>query len=165
MTAVSPPPLNGSMHVNLTVTDLERSTDWYGRALGLEVINDVAPPGSGFRFRTLAQLSSQAAVVLGQPLRPFADQFSEHRVGLHHLGYHVSRREDLDAWAARLDSFDIPHSDVITSAHEAGAQLWLRDPDNIWLEIYWPNRQFFIELLRKRWRATHPRSPATDATS
>ncbi len=161
---MSPKPLNGLMHVNLTVTDLDRSTDWYCRVLGLEVINDIAPPGAGFRFRTLLQPRSLAAVVLGQPLGPCADRFSEYRVGLHHLAYHVSQREDLDAWAARLDILEIPHSTVLPSAHEGGAQLWLRDPDHIWLEIYWLNRQFFMRLLRKRRRAAHARSTRNNET-
>jgi catechol 2,3-dioxygenase-like lactoylglutathione lyase family enzyme len=145
------------MHVNLTVTDLDRSTAWYTRVLGLEVVNDVTPPDSGFRFRTLLASRSLAAVVLGQPVPPVADRFSEFRVGLHHLAYHVPARADVDAWAAHLDALGVAHSGVTESAHEAGAQLWLRDPDDIWLEVYWANREFFVERLRQRWRAAHPR--------
>jgi len=155
------PRLNGATHVNLTVTDLDRSTDWYGRVLQMVVVNDVTPPGSGFRFRTLLNSGSFASIVLGQPQRdaggaaaPEAqDVFDEYRVGLHHLAYHVPERDELVTWVAHLDALGVAHSGIHISGSEAGAQIWLRDPDNIWLEFYWVDREFFADRLRQRWRA------------
>lgn len=147
------PKLDGSTHINLTVTDLERSTEWYARVFGLVVVNDVAPPDYDFRFRTMVHPASFASVVLGVPTTALpADVFDEHRAGLHHLGYHVPERADLDEWATHLDALSVPHSGVKQSQHEAGAQIWLRDPDNIWIEVYWVNRGFFADRLRQRWR-------------
>jgi catechol 2,3-dioxygenase-like lactoylglutathione lyase family enzyme len=150
------PRLNGSTHVNLTVADLDRSTEWYCRVFDMLVVNDVTPPGSGFRFRTLLESRSLASVVLGQPqiaVPGSPDRFDESRVGLHHLAYHVPERDDLDAWAAHLNDVGVPHSGVQISGSEAGVQIWLRDPDNVWLEFYWVNRDFFIDRLRQQWRA------------
>jgi glyoxylase I family protein len=31
--------------------------------------------------------------------------------------------------------------------------VWLRDPDRIWLELYWMNADFFIDRLREQWHA------------
>lgn len=160
---MSAPRLNGSTHINLTVTDIDRSTAWYARVFGFVVVNDVTPPDYDFRFRTLVHPQSFASVVLGAvkdgAIKDGAvkdgavpDRFDEHRVGLHHLGYHVPQRADLDEWVRHLDAIDVPHSGVTASAHEAGAQIWLRDPDNIWIEVYWVNRRFFAERLRQRWR-------------
>lgn len=148
------PRLDGNTHINLTVTDLDTSTDWYSRVFGMVVVNDVTPPDSGFRFRTLLHPGSLASVVLGLPdrIEP-ADRFDEGRVGLHHLAYHVPERSELDIWATHLDELAVPHSGIKMSAHEAGAQIWLRDPDHIWLEFYWVNRDFFAERLRTTWRA------------
>lgn len=147
------PRLDGSTHINLTVTDLDRSTAWYTRVFGLVVVNDVAPDDYDFRFRTLVHPQSFASVVLGLPRDGDpADVFDEHRAGLHHLGYHVPERADLDEWVRHLDALEIGHSGITESNHEAGAQIWLRDPDNIWLEVYWVNRRFFADRLRQRWR-------------
>ncbi|MFI6042471.1 VOC family protein [Nocardia sp. NPDC051321] len=158
------PRLDGKNHVNLTVTDLDRSTEWYAKVLDMIVVNDVTPVGSGFRFRTLLHPASFASVVLGYPEQPGpgeADRFSEFRVGLHHLAYHVPERADLDEWATHLDRLRITHSGVSMSGHETGAQIWLRDPDNIWLEFYWVNREFFADKLRLRWKAARKSGRST----
>ncbi|MEV4571469.1 hypothetical protein AB0K12_47630 [Nonomuraea sp. NPDC049419] len=68
----------------------------------------------------------------------------------------------MDLWARRLAELGIEHSGILPSQHESGAQIWLRDPDNIWLEFYWLNRDFFVGKLRERWRAGR-RTPATPA--
>jgi len=146
------PKLDGSTHINLTVTDLDRSTEWYTRVFGFVVVNDVAPPDYDFRFRTLVDPRSFGSVVLCVPVPPLPDVFDEHRVGLHHLGFHVPDREDLDEWVGHLDGLGVSHSGITVSNHEAGAQIWLRDPDNIWVEVYWVNRTFFADRLRQRWR-------------
>ncbi|WP_063843155.1 VOC family protein [Sphaerimonospora mesophila] len=148
------PRLDGATHINLTVTDLDISAEWYGRVFEMVQVNDVTPPGSGFRFRTLVHPASFASVVLGRPEEGAAGgTFDERRIGLHHFAYHVPERADLDLWADHLDAVGVGHSGITTSAHEAGSQIWLRDPDDIWLELYWVNRDFFAGRLREQWRA------------
>lgn len=147
------PPLNGTTHINLTVTDVEESSAWYCSVLGMIIVNDVTPPESGFRFQTLVHPASFASVVLGQPVvADDVSRFDERRVGLHHLAFHVENRGELHEWVEHLDAQGVEHSEVIESAHEAGAQIWFHDPDGIWLEIYWMNRSFFADRLRQRWR-------------
>ncbi|MEV4824423.1 VOC family protein [Micromonospora sp. NPDC049274] len=157
------PRLDGRNHINLTVVDLERSTAFYCSVFEMVVVNDVTPPESGFRFRTLLHRASFASVVLGCVEDPpetrvdgdrptGGDRFDERRPGLHHLAYHVPERGDLDEWVAHLDAVGVTHSGITTSKHEAGSQIWLRDPDNIWLEFYWVNRDFFVGRLRQVWR-------------
>lgn len=146
------PRLDGSTHINLTVTDLDRSTEWYCQVFGLVVIDDITPPHSGFHCRTLLHPQSFASVVLGQAHEPDLSPFDERRTGLHHLAYHVPERSDLDEWARHLDASHIPHSGVMQPDFELGAQIWLRDPDNIWLELYWLDRKLFTDRLRQHWR-------------
>ncbi|HKS98454.1 MAG TPA: VOC family protein [Rugosimonospora sp.] len=146
------PRLNGSTHINLTVRDLDRSTDWYCRVLGFTVVRDAHPIESGFTFRTLVHTESLASIVLGQAAGGDGQPFDEHRVGLHHLAYHVPERADLDEWASRLDGLGVAHSGVKELFLEAGYGIWLRDPDEIWLEFYWVNANFFIQALRQQWR-------------
>lgn len=146
------PMLNGGTHVNLTVRDLAASTRWYCRALGFTVVRDARPDGSGFTFRTLLHSRALTSVVLGQADKPEPEPFDEHRVGLHHLAFHVPELHHLDEWADHLSSAGVPHGGVQELYLEAGYGIWLRDPDNIWLELYWLNAEFFMRQMRERVR-------------
>src|SRR5689334_1892515 len=133
------PMLNGGTHINLTVRDLDRSTDWYCRALGFQVVRDARPVESGFTFRTLLHTRALTSVVLGQADEPVTQPFDERRVGLHHLAFHVPELHHLHEWAEHLTREGVEHDGVQELFLEAGHGIWLRDPDNIWLELYWLN--------------------------
>lgn len=147
------PRLDGTNHVALTVTDLDRSTPWYCSVLDMVVLDELAPPESGFRFRMLLQARSFASLALGQAGEPLPGGFDERRPGLHHVAFHVPERGDLDEHARHLDELGIAHSGVRTSRYEPGWQIWLRDPDHIWLELYWVDRAQFIAGLRRSFHA------------
>lgn len=147
------PALNGGTHINLTVRDLDRSTEWYCRALGFSVVRDAQPAESGFHFRTLLHTRALTSIVLGQADQPATDAFDEHRVGLHHLAFHVPELDTLQEWVAHLDRTGIEHGGVEKLFLEAGYGVWLRDPDNIWLELYWLNAEYFMAKMREHHRA------------
>ncbi|MET9266666.1 VOC family protein [Amycolatopsis sp. NPDC004079] len=147
------PALDGNTHINLTVSDLDRSVPWYCEVFGFVSVNDVSPDGSGFRFCTLVHPASLASVVLGATEDGDTSPFDESRTGLHHLAFHVPDREALTGWAEHLDRAGVARSEITESPFETGVQIWLRDPDNIWLELYWVNRAFFADGLRRAWRA------------
>lgn len=147
------PQLDGTNHVALTVSDLDRSTRWYCAVLDMVVLDDLAPPESGFRFRMLLHPRSFASLALGAANEPLPGECDEHRPGLHHVAFHVPERDDLDDHARHLDELGIEHSGVRTSRYEPGWQIWLRDPDNIWVELYWVDRARFIDGLRRSFRA------------
>jgi catechol 2,3-dioxygenase-like lactoylglutathione lyase family enzyme len=147
------PRLDGNTHINLTVSDLDRSVGWYCGVFGFVCVNDVSPEGSSFRFCTLVQPGSLASVVLGVTEGGDTALFDERRIGLHHLAFHVPDQDELMEWARHLDELRVDHSGIIESPFETGVQIWFRDPDNIWLELYWVNRAFFANGLRAAWRA------------
>ena len=153
MTGSSVPMLNGGTHINLTVRDLDRSTEWYCRALGFGVVRDAQPVESGFTFRTLLHTRALTSIVLGQAHVPATEPFDEHRVGLHHLAFHVPELGHLDEWVAHLDRVGVAHGGVQELFLEAGYGVWLRDPDNIWLELYWLNADYFMQRMREHSRA------------
>jgi catechol 2,3-dioxygenase-like lactoylglutathione lyase family enzyme len=63
--------------------------------------------------------------------------FDETRVGLDHLAFGVSSREELDAWAERFAQDGVECSVVASSNTIPGAAvLVFRDPDNIQLELF-----------------------------
>ncbi len=117
--------------MGLTVTDLDRSTDWYTTVLGFKVL-----------FRESA--GQRTAVVMGLPgtrlalgLVHFADgandRFSPFRTGLDHLCFTVSSREELDAWVARLNAHGVENSGVDEAA--VSPMLNFKDPDGIALSF------------------------------
>jgi glyoxylase I family protein len=83
------PELQGVGHIVLTVTDPERSADFYNQLFDAQTIltveDEIGPlticvsPAMMFGFRT-------------HPSTGEADRFDPARVGLDHLGFHVARQ-------------------------------------------------------------------------
>ncbi len=127
-------------HVRLTVTDIERSRQFYEGVFGWRVLIEV-PEGAdhatrealGFLFGGVVY--DLGGVLIG--LRPVAtDTFDEDRSGLDHIAFRVGNRDELDAAAAHLDELGIEHEPIkdIGPAYI----LEFRDPDNIALELTAP---------------------------
>jgi len=129
-----PPAPSGIHHIGLTVTDLERSGEWYSRVLGLErafEIEDVQGRGRKVAF-LIPGTPVRLAMALHQSNQ--GERFSEFRTGMDHLAFTVADRAELDRWVARLDGLGVPHSDITEG--QTGWFIALRDPDNIQLELY-----------------------------
>ena len=123
---------SGVHHLQLTVTDVARSLDFYTGVLGFDVVGN---HGS-------TRLLSDGVVTIGLASPPDPSQaierdlFNENRVGLDHLSLRVARREDLDRAARLLDERGVMHSDVVDLGPEMRFHvLVFRDPDNIQLEL------------------------------
>lgn len=117
-------------HLRLTVTDVDRAREFYTSLLGFEVI---APLPSGV-------LLGNGTVLLGlgpAPEHPNPnDQFDENRVGLDHLSFTVSSRDELDAAERLLSARGIANGGVKDLGQDLGLYiLAFRDPDNIQLEL------------------------------
>ena len=117
-------------HLRLTVTDFERSREFYTTVLGFEVIT---PLPSGV-------LLGNGSVLLGMgpaPERPTPDdRFDENRVGLDHLSFSVTSRDELHTAARILTERGIPNGGVKDLGSAMGLYvLAFRDPDNIQLEL------------------------------
>src|SRR5262249_40315171 len=64
------------------------------------------------------------------------EPFAENRTGLDHISFSVASREDLDAWAAWLDSLGIPNSGARDAADPMPfSTLVFRDPDTLRLDL------------------------------
>jgi catechol 2,3-dioxygenase-like lactoylglutathione lyase family enzyme len=62
------------------------------------------------------------------------DVFDERRIGLDHIAFGCTSREELDSWPARLDALGIEHGEILDRPYGSG--LAFRDPDNIQLEFF-----------------------------
>jgi len=140
------PPLRASNHIILTVTDIERSAEWYQRVFVADIVADEktnpAAASRPVRYRALFQIETMTNVVgLLEHSDGDHSQFDERRVGLDHFGLHVLDRSDLNDWVSHLDQLGIPHSGI--KSVEYADIITFRDPDNIQLEICWPNPEFW----------------------
>jgi len=126
--------ITGFRHIGLTVSDIERSTAWYSRILGLREL-----------FREAE--GQRTGVIMGAPgtdvivgLVHFADgahdAFSPFRTGLDHLCFAVAERADVEAWAARLDELGVHNVGV--EEMKTGPVVHFKGPDGIALAIAVP---------------------------
>jgi glyoxylase I family protein len=130
------PQHQGFGHLTLTVTDLERSADFYNRVLGSETAlaseDQLGPfivcmgPGFMIGLRKWEQTASD-------------DSFVFSRVGLDHMGVHVESRDELEKWVAHLDENDVESSGIVESPF--GLHLHAKDPDGIAIEFFMVGQQ------------------------
>lgn len=127
-------------HVRLTVTDIERSRQFYESVFGWPVLIELPENADektrdrlGFLFGGV--IYDLGGALLG--LRPVgADRFDEDRTGLDHVAFRVGSKSELDSAAEHLDELGIAHESV----KDIGPSyiLEFRDPDNIALELTAP---------------------------
>jgi catechol 2,3-dioxygenase-like lactoylglutathione lyase family enzyme len=119
-------------HLRLTVSDVARARAFYTGVLGFDVAMEL-PSGV---------LLSNGRLLLGLGPAPDAesgsseDRFNESRVGLDHLSFAVSSRQDLDDAVRIFGEHDVPHGEIKDLGPDIGIYvLAFRDPDNIQLEL------------------------------
>jgi glyoxylase I family protein len=126
------PEFTGVSHVALTVTDLERSKEWYMDLFGVQPIME----GQDGEITFCVTMHPGSGLVLG--LRKFAsgsgDQFSPKRTGLDHLSFQCASREELEKWQATFEEKGVTYSPVEDT--DFGHHLNFKDPDNIALEMF-----------------------------
>ncbi len=126
--------LSGFSHLSLSVTDLDRSTEWYRDMLGFAVDSHVE--GKTFRRNRMRHPDAGITVTLTAHEDGSADAFDERRTGMDHVSFSVPTIRDLHALKERLEAKGVDHSEVKPTASGAGGMITLRDPDNIQLELF-----------------------------
>ncbi|HEY2435566.1 MAG TPA: VOC family protein [Solirubrobacteraceae bacterium] len=119
------PPATTVGAVHLTVADLERSLEYYGRAVGLTVLarrGDSASLGAGER---------ELLVLVEEPGAQPAPGHS----GLYHFALLLPARVDLAGWGAHAARDKVALTGL--SDHFVSEALYLSDPDGHGIEIYW----------------------------
>jgi catechol 2,3-dioxygenase-like lactoylglutathione lyase family enzyme len=120
-------------HVAVTVTDLEVSREWYRRVLGSDPVLD---EDTGPFHHVVFALGGTLLGLHGFPDLAETSPFDERRPGLDHLAFGCATRDELVAWADRLDALEVAHGGVVDAPYGSG--LSFRDPDNIALELFAP---------------------------
>jgi glyoxylase I family protein len=127
-------------HIRLTVTDIERSRQFYESVFGWPVLLEVPENAdeatrNQFSFLFGGVIYDLGGTLLG--LRPVAaDRFHEDRCGLDHIAFRLTSRDELDSAATHLEELGVAHEPV----KDIGPSyiLEFRDPDNIALELTAP---------------------------
>jgi SAM-dependent methyltransferase/catechol 2,3-dioxygenase-like lactoylglutathione lyase family enzyme len=123
--------------VVLTVSSAVRSAAWYCDLFGFTEAGRYQPPGGRVRQVTVAGRGLELCLVEHDA---DAGRFDESRSGLDHLEFLVPSRDELGAWAARLDALGVDHSGIKEPDYTRNAMITFRDPDNIQLEFFWRAR-------------------------
>jgi glyoxylase I family protein len=128
------PNVTGLSHIDLTVSDAQRSAAWYREALGLLQLYETESPDM-FPGHQINMFDPSSGLIIGmiQHERAQPGAFSEFRVGLDHLSLAVQSRDDLEAWAEHFDRVGVDHSGITDMWY--GSVLVFRDPDGIQLEL------------------------------
>ncbi len=121
----------GVGHVALTVSDLQRSTTWYGRLFDAEPVLD---EDTGPYHHVVWMLGGTLLGLHHHARAAAAEPASELRPGLDHVAFSCPDRAALEQWANRLDELDIAHGPIVDAPYGSG--LSFRDPDNIALEFF-----------------------------
>jgi glyoxylase I family protein len=127
------PQITGYHHLNVTVTDVTRSTEWYTEVLGFTKLKEFEK--DGFTKVVLVHPGSRTVFGLtGHGAKASGDAFSEFRTGMDHVAFAVKDRTALETWKAHFERLGVTHSEIKPSV--MGDLIAFRDPDHIQYEVY-----------------------------
>jgi glyoxylase I family protein len=131
--------VRGSLsHLDLTVTDLNRSVAFYGRMLGQLGYRRMDDAGAGAPCWGISDASGGTFTIALKAARPGnTTRHDRYTPGLHHLAFHADSREDVDAFHEFLlgtgaPILDPPAEYDYTPGYYA---VFFADPDGIKLEV------------------------------
>src|SRR6476469_8342476 len=111
--------------VHLSVADLPRSLDYYRRSIGLDVLDE----GDG--EASLGAGGTELLHLVEEPGAAPADGYT----GLFHFALLVPERTDLARWLAHAAREQVPIVGV--ADHFVSEAIYLSDPDEHGIEVYW----------------------------
>lgn len=110
-------------HVNLSVSDLERTLDFYSTLFGVE---------------PTVRKDDYAKWMLDDPRINFSVTTSCKRAGINHVGLQADTMEELQAIQGRLEqaglaTFDQPEAEC---CYAKSSKTWVHDPDDVAWETF-----------------------------
>ena len=120
-------------HVALTVSDLDRSRQWYQQLFGSDPVLD---ENTGPFHHVVWLIGGTLVGIHGFPDLKSSEPFDERRLGLDHVAFGCSSRSELEEWERHLNELRISNGGIVDAPYGSG--LSFRDPDNIALEFFAP---------------------------
>ena len=127
--------LQGLDHFGFTVSDVDRSTQWYCQHLAFAPLLRYTNPDIDAEVQVLSHDDLQIRLSLRRFHGGDRGPFDERRIGLDHVALRVADADALHEWQARLEAAGV--SCTRTELPELTI-LALRDPDNIQIELCTP---------------------------
>ena len=137
-------PVGEIHHLRLTVTDVQRSREFYTGLLGFQIAVESPPPDDPAAAETFTVLFGGVVMIRGnlimglRPMAPATDRFDPDRVGLDHLSFGVPGREDLEQAIRLFDEHGVPHGKISRLSSFGIDVLSFEDPDGMQLELTAP---------------------------
>jgi catechol 2,3-dioxygenase-like lactoylglutathione lyase family enzyme len=131
-------------HLRLTVTDIERSRQFYTSLLGFDIAAESPPPDDPsaaevFKILFGGVVMMRGSLIMGlRPMASASDRFNPDRVGLDHLSFSVDSRADLDRAVQLLDEWGVTHGQITSMPSFGIDVLSFEDPDGMQLELTAP---------------------------
>ena len=125
--------IKGIHHIELTVTDLQRSKDFYSQILGFKIVAN--HPNFIMFFNKNFYLG-----IADHTDRNVRNKFNEFNIGLDHIAFEVPNKSDLEDAIKLFDDKRIAHGEIQKLSNNV-LVLAFRDPDNIQLELSWKEKQ------------------------
>ena len=130
-----PPSITGIAHVELSVTDLDRSVEWWCRLLGAKDVWRGANEKGGYKACAILEPVTRTVLAFTEHDTVKPVRFSPLIPGLDHLSFRVADLAAIDAWATWMDEIGVAHDPVNNNGQSVAVNL--RDPDGIALEFYY----------------------------
>lgn len=121
--------IKGIHHIELVVTNLSRSKDFYVDILNLKIVAEYPNFIMFFKNNFYLGLTDHGNKAAN-------DKFSEFRTGLDHISFEVNSKSELEDAIKLFDQKNIPHGKIDKLSNNV-CVLSFRDPDNIQLELSW----------------------------
>ena len=119
-------------HIAIICSDYPRSLDFYTKTLGLRVVAEHYR-ATRDSYKTDLALGDDYVVELFSFPNPPARTTNPEATGLRHLAFATS---DLDSAVSELDRVGIPHEPLRVDEFTGKRFFFLRDPDDLPVEIY-----------------------------
>ncbi len=133
------PAITGVAHVELSVRDLDVSSEWYCRLLGAREVFREPNEAENLVACAIFEPNSRLVFAFTQHLAPTAGAFDVRRVGLDHVSFAVADRAALEEWGAWLGALAIANSGIQDIGY--AQSITFADPDGIPLEVFLSSRR------------------------
>jgi catechol 2,3-dioxygenase-like lactoylglutathione lyase family enzyme len=128
------PAIRGIAHVELSVSNLDRSVSWYRSLLNANEIFRAGNDEFAIDAVALIEPESKMIIAFTQHRNPDDDSpFTPRRVGLDHVCFGVADAAALEEWRAHLDSLGVKHGGI--EERDIFLAIVATDPDGIPMEF------------------------------
>ena len=130
--------MNYIHHIVLTVRNAKRSTEFYSKVLGWNIIEEkenysyLVPDNTKYP-------ETRCMLVLGEPrdVQMVSQDFNRNNIGLDHFAFAVETLEELKVIEARMRSHSIEmENSGITDDNFGGTAIFCTDPDGMKVEFH-----------------------------